>query len=63
MKRLHYLVCAVVLLLVAGGIKAQDILVPAGTLLQCTLNEPNFSSGQPLRRGFHCGVTGSRHPQ
>jgi len=24
--------------------KAQDILVPAGTLLRCTLDEPNFSS-------------------
>jgi hypothetical protein len=44
MKRLRYLVGAVVVLLVAGGIKAQDILVPAGTLLQCTMNEPNFSS-------------------
>jgi len=27
-----------------GGIHAQDLLVPAGTLLQCTLSEPNFSS-------------------
>ena len=24
--------------------RAQDILVPAGTLLRCTLNEPDFSS-------------------
>src|SRR5215475_2575876 len=23
---------------------AQDVLVPAGTLLRCTMNEPNFSS-------------------
>ena len=44
MKRLRYLVCAVVFLLVAGGLKAQDILVPAGTLLRCTMDEPNFSS-------------------
>jgi hypothetical protein len=44
MKRLRYLVSAVVFLLVAGGLKAQDILVPAGTLLQCTMDEPNFSS-------------------
>jgi hypothetical protein len=44
MKRLRYLVCLVVLLLVAGGMQAQDILVPAGTLLQCTMDEPNFSS-------------------
>src|SRR5271167_3381713 len=44
MKRLRYLVCLVVLLLAARGMKAQDLLVPAGTLLQCTLDEPNFSS-------------------
>jgi hypothetical protein len=25
-------------------IKAQDVIVPAGTLLRCTLDEPNFSS-------------------
>jgi hypothetical protein len=28
----------------AKGVHAQDLLVPAGTLLQCTLDEPNFSS-------------------
>jgi hypothetical protein len=44
MKRIRYLVCALVLLLVAGGMRAQDILVPAGTLLRCTMDEPNFSS-------------------
>jgi hypothetical protein len=27
-----------------ASVKAQDILVPAGTLLRCTLDEPNFSS-------------------
>src|SRR5258708_29064200 len=32
------------LLGLATGVEAQDLLVPAGTLLQCTLNEPNFSS-------------------
>jgi hypothetical protein len=58
MKRLRYLVCLVVLLLVAGGMKAQDILVPAGTLLQCTMDEPNFSSatasvGDPVLCHFH----------
>jgi hypothetical protein len=37
-------VCAALLLLVASGVRAQDLLVPAGTLLQCTMNEPNFSS-------------------
>lgn len=36
---------AVGMLAFAGGVYAQkDLLVPAGTLLQCTLNEPNFSS-------------------
>ncbi len=45
MKRLiATLVSAVGLLLLASAIHAQDLLVPAGTLLQCTLDEPNFSS-------------------
>ncbi len=45
MKRLIVsLVGAMALLVSAGGIRAQDQLVPAGTLLQCTLDEPNFSS-------------------
>lgn len=45
MKRLiEVLLCAVVLLVFAAGIHAQDLLVPAGTLLQCTMDEPNFSS-------------------
>jgi hypothetical protein len=45
MKRLIVmLVSAVALLVLAEGVHAQDQLVPAGTLLQCTLNEPNFSS-------------------
>ena len=45
MKRLiAVLVCALVALVCAGAIQAQDLLVPAGTLLQCTLDEPNFSS-------------------
>jgi hypothetical protein len=38
------LVSATALLVSATAIRAQDQLVPAGTLLQCTLNEPNFSS-------------------
>ena len=39
------LICAVGILVSAGGVYAQqDLLVPAGTLLQCTMNEPNFSS-------------------
>ena len=45
MKRLiGILVSATALLVSATGIHAQDQLVPAGTLLQCTLDEPNFSS-------------------
>jgi hypothetical protein len=45
MKRLiGILVSATALLVSATAIRAQDQLVPAGTLMQCTLNEPNFSS-------------------
>jgi hypothetical protein len=45
MKRLIVLlVSAVTLLVLANGVQAQDLLVPAGTLLQCTMEEPNFSS-------------------
>lgn len=45
MRRLiGILVSAVALLVAAAGIHAQDQLLPAGTLLQCTLDEPNFSS-------------------
>jgi len=45
MKRLiSILVGSVAILVSATVIRAQDQLVPAGTLLQCTLDEPNFSS-------------------
>src|SRR5215831_4871375 len=44
MKRLIVLLGAVALLVLAQGVLGQDILVPAGTLLQCTMEEPNFSS-------------------
>jgi hypothetical protein len=45
MKRLIGIsVSAVALLVLVPAIHAQDQLVPAGTLLQCTLDEPNFSS-------------------
>lgn len=45
MKRLiGILVSGAALLVLATGIRAQDQLVPAGTLLKCTLDEPNFSS-------------------
>jgi hypothetical protein len=38
------LVSTLALLVLVPVIHAQDQLVPAGTLLQCTLDEPNFSS-------------------
>jgi hypothetical protein len=38
------LAVSVLFLGVQASTKAQDILVPAGTLLRCTLDEPNFSS-------------------
>jgi hypothetical protein len=45
MKRLiGILVSAVALMVCAAAVHSQDLLVPAGTLLQCTLDEPNFSS-------------------
>jgi len=45
MKRLiGVMVCASALLVCSAKVQAQDLLVPAGTLLQCTLDEPNFSS-------------------
>jgi len=43
----RYLFLSAVLLLFAmasSSAGAQDVLVPAGTLLKCTMNEPNFSS-------------------
>src|ERR1700720_368388 len=45
MRRISaYLAVSVLFLSVQASTKAQDILVPAGTLLRCTLDEPNFSS-------------------
>lgn len=44
MKRLIGWVSAAALLVCAPAVRSQDLLVPAGTLLQCTLDEPNFSS-------------------
>lgn len=42
---IRILAIAVGMLASAGGVCGQkDLLVPAGSLLQCTLNEPNFSS-------------------
>ena len=39
-----YLVVALFYFGMQASTRAQDILVPAGTLLHCTLDEPNFSS-------------------
>ena len=39
-----YLIFSLVFLGLIANAQAQDILVPAGTLLKCTLDEPNFSS-------------------
>src|ERR1700730_7127880 len=39
-----YFVLSILFLGVQASTQAQDILVPAGTLLRCTLDEPNFSS-------------------
>ncbi len=45
MRRISaYLIFPLVFLAFQASTKAQDILVPAGTLLKCTLDEPNFSS-------------------
>jgi len=45
MKRLiAFLMGVATLLVLASGVRGQDVLVPAGTLLQCTMEEPNFSS-------------------
>jgi hypothetical protein len=45
MKRIiGILVSTLALLVLVSAVHAQDQLVPAGTLLQCTLEEPNFSS-------------------
>src|SRR5690242_6533872 len=45
MRRIStYLIFSLVFLGLSASTRAQDILVPAGTLLRCTLDEPNFSS-------------------
>src|SRR5215813_8623348 len=45
MRRCFFLCAGISLaLLVCSNVRAEDILVPAGTLLKCTMNEPNFSS-------------------
>ena len=42
--RLPFALLAVSLFALALSASARDVVVPAGTLLQCTLNEPNLSS-------------------
>ena len=44
MKSIGYASLAVLLLGVTLSASTRDVVLPAGTLLQCTMNEPNFSS-------------------
>jgi hypothetical protein len=59
MKRCSlYGTMVVALLSLTLGASARDVVLPAGTLLQCTLNEPNFSSasvdvGDPVLCHLH----------
>src|SRR5438876_678386 len=59
MKRCSlYGTMVVALLGLTSGASARDVVLPAGTLLQCTLNEPNFSSasvdvGDPVLCHLH----------
>jgi hypothetical protein len=41
---LVYTTLVATVLSLAAGASAREVVLPAGTLLQCTLNEPNFSS-------------------
>ncbi len=62
MRRLRLFVLSLgLLLLLIGTASAQEQILPAGTLLSCTLDEPNFSShtaevGDPVL--CHLGATG-----
>jgi hypothetical protein len=44
MKSIVYATLVTLLLGVTLSASARDVVLPAGTLLQCTLNEPNFST-------------------
>ena len=44
MKSFRYAILATLVLGVTLSASARDVVLPAGTLLQCTLNEPNFST-------------------
>ncbi len=43
-RSLVYATLAFTLLALTAGASAREVVLPAGTLLQCTMNEPNFSS-------------------
>src|SRR5258708_11635511 len=58
MKSGRYVLLAVSLLTLTLGASAREMVLPAGTLLKCTLNEPNLSSatvavGDPLLCHLH----------
>ena len=58
MKSSSYAVLAVSLLAFTLSASAREMVLPAGTLLQCTMNEPNFSSstvaaGDPVLCHLH----------
>ncbi len=42
LRAVFFLLCLFLLISVSAG--AREVVLPAGTLLQCTLNEPNLSS-------------------
>lgn len=45
MRRIYlYFLCTLFFLGLQSSTRAQDILIPAGTLLRCTIDEPNLSS-------------------
>jgi hypothetical protein len=44
MRSFLYLMFPLVFLGLQGSTRAQDVVIPAGTLLRCTINEPDFSS-------------------
>src|SRR5260221_6099698 len=53
MCRFHFFFVAVLYLTATATAQTKESIVPAGTLLQCTLDDPNFSSqtahvGDPL---------------
>ncbi len=42
--RIVYATLAATVFALSAGASAREVVLPAGTLLQCTMNEPNFSS-------------------